>query len=122
MKNINEIGRLQNAQHLARGYANENWIIDTTAGRFFLKHRYPGLQSPKLIGAKHALIRHLRQSGFPVPEILATKSSDTLNESPLWQEALLGRKTAREFWYSIGPELGLKSHEEIDEFRRRLSL
>mgnify|MGYP003565260244 CR=1 FL=1 len=39
--------------------------------------------------------------------------------SPLWQEALLGRKTAKEFWYSIGPELGLKSHEEIDEFRRR---
>ncbi len=39
--------------------------------------------------------------------------------SPLWQEALLGRNTATEFWYSIGPELGLKSHEEIDEFRRR---
>jgi len=48
---------------------------------------------------------------------------DSLNQimfsSPLWQEALLGRKTAKEFWYSIGPELGLKSHEEIDEFRRR---
>ena len=26
-----KIGRLQNAQHLARGYVNENWIIDTTA-------------------------------------------------------------------------------------------
>ena len=48
---------------------------------------------------------------------------DSLNKimfsSPLWREALLGRKTAKEFWYSIGPELGLKSHEEIDEFRRR---
>ena len=39
--------------------------------------------------------------------------------SPLWREAMLGRNTAEEFWYSIGPELGLKSHEEIDEFRRR---
>jgi putative hydrolase of the HAD superfamily len=39
--------------------------------------------------------------------------------SPLWREALLGRKTAKEFWHSIGPELGLKSHEEIVEFRRR---
>jgi putative hydrolase of the HAD superfamily len=39
--------------------------------------------------------------------------------SPLWQEALLGRITAKEFWYLIGPELGLKSHEQIDEFWRR---
>lgn len=48
---------------------------------------------------------------------------DSINKimfsSPLWQEALLGSKTATEFWYSIGPELGLKSHVEIDEFRRR---
>jgi putative hydrolase of the HAD superfamily len=48
---------------------------------------------------------------------------DSINQimfsSPLWEEALLGRKTAKEFWYSIGPELGLKSHDEIDEFRRR---
>ncbi len=72
-----KIGRLQNAQHLAQGYVNENWIIDTTAGRFFLKHRYPGLQNPRLIRAQHALIKHLRQSGFPAPEILATKSGDT---------------------------------------------
>lgn len=48
---------------------------------------------------------------------------DSINQimfsSPMWEEALLGRKTAKEFWYSIGPELGLKSHDEIDEFRRR---
>lgn len=48
---------------------------------------------------------------------------DSINQimfsSPLWEEALLGRKTAKEFWYSIGPELGLKSHDEIDEFRHR---
>lgn len=48
---------------------------------------------------------------------------DSINQimfsSPLWEEALLGRKTAKEFWYSIGSELGLKSHDEIDEFRRR---
>ena len=48
---------------------------------------------------------------------------DTINQimfsSPLWQEALVGRKTAKEFWSAIGPELGLKSSEKIDEFRRR---
>jgi homoserine kinase type II len=73
-----DLGRLQNAQQLERGYVNENWIINTTGGRFFLKHRYPCLRSPRLIHAQHALTEHLRQSGFPAPEILATKSGDTL--------------------------------------------
>ena len=40
-------------------------------------------------------------------------------DSPLWEDAILGRKTAREFWFAIGPELGLKSREHIDAFRRR---
>ena len=35
-----------------------------------------------------------------------------------WQEALVGRKTMEEFWYAIGPELGLNSGDEIDGFRR----
>ena len=39
--------------------------------------------------------------------------------SDAWKDALLGRKTTREFWYAIGPELGLNSVEEIDGFRRR---
>jgi FMN phosphatase YigB (HAD superfamily) len=39
--------------------------------------------------------------------------------SPLWQETLLGRKTAKEFWAAIGRELGLKTREKIEEFRRR---
>jgi putative hydrolase of the HAD superfamily len=39
--------------------------------------------------------------------------------SQAWQEALLGRKTAEEFWYAIGPELGLNTREKIEAFRRR---
>jgi HAD superfamily hydrolase (TIGR01509 family) len=39
--------------------------------------------------------------------------------SPAWEDALLGLKTAKEFWYAIGPELGLPAPEEIDAFRRR---
>lgn len=39
--------------------------------------------------------------------------------SPDWQKALVGRKTVEEFWYGIGPELGLNSRDEIDAFRRR---
>ena len=40
-------------------------------------------------------------------------------DSEAWHEALVGRKTAEEFWHEIGPELGLNSHEEIDAFRNR---
>jgi len=40
-------------------------------------------------------------------------------DSQAWQKALVGRKTVEEFWYEIGPELGLNSHEEIDAFRNR---
>jgi putative hydrolase of the HAD superfamily len=48
---------------------------------------------------------------------------DTINSimfnSEAWQDALVGRKTAEEFWHAIGPELGLNSHEKIDAFRNR---
>jgi putative hydrolase of the HAD superfamily len=40
-------------------------------------------------------------------------------DSQAWQKALVGRKTVEEFWYEIGPELGLNSHKEIDAFRNR---
>ena len=46
--------------------------------------------------------------------------SGTINtimfDSRVWQDALIGRKTAEEFWYEIGPRLGLHNDGEIDEF------
>ncbi len=39
--------------------------------------------------------------------------------SHVWHDALLGRKTAKEFWYAIGPEIGLNTPAEIDAFGRR---
>ncbi len=39
--------------------------------------------------------------------------------SEAWQQALVGRKTAEEFWYEIGPELGLPNVNEVDTFRQR---
>jgi len=48
---------------------------------------------------------------------------DTINavmfDSRAWQDALVGRKTAEEFWRAIGPELGLHTPAAIDAFRRR---
>ena len=40
-------------------------------------------------------------------------------ESQAWQDALVGRISATEFWYAIGPALGLESCPKIDEFRKR---
>jgi HAD superfamily hydrolase (TIGR01509 family) len=39
--------------------------------------------------------------------------------SQVWQDALRGRKTMKEFWYAIGPQLRLNTPEEIDAFRHR---
>lgn len=39
--------------------------------------------------------------------------------SQVWRDALIGRITAKEFWYAIGPELGLETCEKIEDFRRR---
>ena len=39
--------------------------------------------------------------------------------SRVWKDALLGRKTIKEFWHAIGPRLRLNTPEEIDAFRRR---
>ena len=39
--------------------------------------------------------------------------------SDAWQETLVGRKTADDYWREIAPTLGLHTTEEIDAFRRR---
>ncbi len=40
-------------------------------------------------------------------------------DSQAWQDALVGRKTAAEFWQAIGPRLGLDTPAEIEAFRLR---
>ena len=40
-------------------------------------------------------------------------------ESQPWRDTLVGRISAKEFWYAIGPALGLESCRMIDEFRKR---
>jgi putative hydrolase of the HAD superfamily len=47
------------------------------------------------------------------------KLNEIMFGSEYWQEALVGRKTIEEFWYAIGPKLGLNSPDKIDRFRRR---
>jgi putative hydrolase of the HAD superfamily len=40
-------------------------------------------------------------------------------ESQAWRDALIGRSSAEDFWYRIGPALGLASRQKIDDFRKR---
>ena len=73
-----DLGEPRTAQKVGRGFVNENWILETTSGRYFLKRRHPDLRNPTIICAQHALNIRLRQSGFPAPAILPGKTGETL--------------------------------------------
>jgi homoserine kinase type II len=72
-----DLGELGNARRIERGFVNENWALETSRGRYFLKRRHPDLRNPGVIGAQHALIEHLRRAGFPAPTILLTTGGAT---------------------------------------------
>jgi homoserine kinase type II len=69
-----DLGDLRSARRARRGFVNENWVLETTRGRYFLKRRHPHLCNPDVIRAQHALIAHLRGAGFPAPAVLPTAS------------------------------------------------
>jgi homoserine kinase type II len=72
------LGKLRAAQRPERGFVNDNWIVDTTRGRYFLKHRHPDLAVPTFIRAEHALTTRLRIDGFPAPALVPTARGKTL--------------------------------------------
>jgi homoserine kinase type II len=71
------VGELRAARRAERGFVNDNWIVDTTTARLFVKRRHPLLRQPDLIRAQHSLIRRLRRSGFPAPTIVPTVATET---------------------------------------------
>lgn len=73
-----DLGKLKSAQRIEHGYVNQNWVIQTTRGRYFLKHRHPELRNREVIRAQHALMDHLQKSEFPAPAILPAASGETL--------------------------------------------
>ncbi len=72
------LGELRRARRVERGFVNENWVIETTRGRYFLKRRHREQRDSALIRAQHSLIKHLRRSEFPAPTILLTTDGETL--------------------------------------------
>ena len=73
-----DFGELTTAHRVEHGFVNENWVVETTSGKYFLKRRHPDLRNLDLVCAQHALTMHLRQLGFPAPAILPRVSGETL--------------------------------------------
>jgi homoserine kinase type II len=73
-----DLGELKGVWRVECGFVNENWILETTHGRYFLKRRHPHLRNAEVICAQHTLIAHLRRCGFPAPAVLPASDGDTL--------------------------------------------
>ena len=72
-----DLGAFQACRPVGHGYVNDNWFVETTTGRYFLKRRHPSLSDPARIRAQHALMAHLRRVGFPVPAVYRTQAGAT---------------------------------------------
>lgn len=76
--NFYDLGQLRTTCRVEQGVINDNWIVETVRGRYFLKRRHPDLKNAELIYAQHELIQHLRHSGFPAPAIIPNRRGETL--------------------------------------------
>lgn len=76
--NFYNLGELKTTRRVDLGAVNDNWVIETVRGRYFLKRRHPELKNAELIRGQHELIQHLRQLGFPAPAVIATQSGETI--------------------------------------------
>ena len=74
------LGQLTDACRVKQGFINENWLVVTTRGRFFVKRRHPSYRHSGLIRAQHELIEHLPRHGFPAPRLMKTLKDDSILE------------------------------------------
>jgi Ser/Thr protein kinase RdoA (MazF antagonist) len=72
------LGSVQAFRPAETGYVNDNWFVDTSEGRYFLKHRHPSLCCPDIIRPQHQLVSWLRQAGFSSPTLVPTVGGETL--------------------------------------------
>lgn len=85
-----DLGQARSVRRIERGFVDENWLVETVRGQYFLKHRHPRRRQPsRVVQAQHELIEHLRQCGFPAPAIVPTARGDTflLLEGELYELA-----------------------------------
>ncbi len=72
-----DLGEPRSIQRVECGFVNDNWVLETTRGQYFLKRRHTDLRNPEVICFQHDLMQHLRQAEFPAPAILPTISGET---------------------------------------------
>jgi homoserine kinase type II len=72
------LGEVQAARRVERGFVDENWIVETERGRYFLKRRHPRRRQPEhVIRAQHELIEHLRRADFPAPTLVPAATGES---------------------------------------------
>jgi homoserine kinase type II len=72
------LGTLVAARRIERGHVDQNWMVETEQGRYFVKRRHPRRRQPAaVIRAQHDLITHLRRSGFPAPKLISTPAGQS---------------------------------------------
>jgi homoserine kinase type II len=72
------LGRLLALRHANTGFAGQSWVVETERGRYVLKRRGWGSDSPRIVLAQHRLMDHLVQSGFPAPRLVPSAAAETL--------------------------------------------
>lgn len=72
------LGQAASVQPVEEGLVDDNWIVETNRGRYFLKRHHPARSQPDRIRAQHALVAWLWAAGFPAPNILGTLAGDSL--------------------------------------------
>jgi homoserine kinase type II len=72
------LGQPETVRLVEDGLVDDNWIVRTGRGRYFLKRHHPVRSDPDRLRAQHALVRRLRAAGFPAPNIRLTLSGDSL--------------------------------------------
>lgn len=82
-----DLGVIESAKEFARGSRRSPKLrLRTADGRYLLKRRAHGRDKPARVTFAHTLLWHLRQKGFPVPELLYTRDT---GESMLIHEGLV---------------------------------
>ena len=71
-----DLGVIESAKEFARGSRRAPKLrLRTADGRYLLKRRAQGRDRPARVTFAHTLLWHLRQKGFPVPELLPTRDT-----------------------------------------------
>lgn len=107
--NIRGFGSLCSIAKFSSGQSNPTYLIDATSGRYVLRAKPPGdlLKSAHQIDREHRVMKALRDSEVPVPEVFHLSSE----ESPIGRMFFIMEFVdGRVFWDPALPEL--RSNED----------